>query len=184
MKSGILSGIVGLAVLVGAAGCGGEAESSARVAVDTPIGSATTAPSASRSGSATAPAGRTGSNATSRTTTGRASAPPSSGQSPTVSLTVVQQPSCPVHGTPDAPFSAPGTDLIISWTVTGADGAALAIDDPTRYAAYGTYDATGRLDLAFPCDTEKPTTKHTYTVWPAGHKNISKSVTVSAQSNP
>jgi hypothetical protein len=57
-----------------------------------------------------------------------------------------------VHGTPDAPFSTPGTGVTIEWSVTGTDGAALAVDDPTTYGAYGTsYPAEGRQELPFAC---------------------------------
>ncbi len=82
---------------------------------------------------------------------------------------------------PDAPFSQPGTDVKISWTVTGAPGAAVAVDDPSRYGAYGRdYPASGSLELAFPCDAAG-TTEHTYTVWPAGAEGSPRSITVSAR---
>jgi hypothetical protein len=96
------------------------------------------------------------------------------------SLRVVQQPSCPIQGDPDAPFSRPGTGVTISWKVTGASGAAVAVDDPGRYGAYGRdYPATGSLELAFPCGATG-TTVHTYTVWPAGAEGAPRSITVSA----
>lgn len=99
------------------------------------------------------------------------------------SFTVVQQPTCPVHGTPGAPFSSPGTDVKIAWTVTGAKGAALAVDDPGRYGAYGSdYPAGGSLSLPFGCDATG-TTSHTFTVWPAGSPGVSRSLTVSARSD-
>ncbi|WP_132126443.1 hypothetical protein [Actinocrispum wychmicini] len=103
---------------------------------------------------------------------------------PTVSISVVRQPTCPVHGTPDAPFSSPGTDVIISWKVTGASGAAVAVDNPNIYGAYGMYDATGQLTLAFGCSGTTGKTTHTYTVWSAGVKDVSKTISVSATNNP
>ncbi len=99
------------------------------------------------------------------------------------SFRVVSQPTCPVHGSPDAPFSSPGTPVTIAWSVTGADGAAIAVDDPGRYGAYGaSYPAKGQLELPFGCDATGITT-HTFTVWPAGAEGTSRSVTVSARSD-
>jgi hypothetical protein len=95
---------------------------------------------------------------------------------------ISKQPSCPVHGTPDAPFSSPGNDVTISWSVAGADGAAIAVDNPGTYAAYGTYGSSGSLTLPFGC-TDGTTTTHTYTVWPAGAKNVSKTISASAHSD-
>jgi hypothetical protein len=99
------------------------------------------------------------------------------------SLRVVQQPTCPVHGTPDAPYSSPGTDVVIAWSVSGAPGAALAVDNPGIYGAYGSdYPASGKLTLAFGCDGQG-TTSHSYTVWPAGTHDVSRTITVSAHSD-
>lgn len=95
------------------------------------------------------------------------------------SLRVVTAPTCPVVGTPDAPFSSPGHGVTIAWAVTGANGAALAVDNPGVYGAYGSYPASGRLTLSFPCDSAGTTT-HRYTVWPAGAEGVSKTLTVSA----
>jgi hypothetical protein len=97
------------------------------------------------------------------------------------SLAVVRKPSCPVVGTPDAPYSRPGVDVVIAWKVTGAPGAALAVDNPTVYGAYGTYGATGQLELAFTCSGGTGTTSHTYTIWPQGTPGVSKTITVTAQ---
>jgi hypothetical protein len=70
----------------------------------------------------------------------------------------------------------------LSWTVTGAGGAAIAVDNPDVYGAYGSdYPASGSLDLPFSCGSG--TTTHTYTVWPAGAKNVSKTISVSAHSD-
>jgi hypothetical protein len=105
---------------------------------------------------------------------------------PTAKITsfrVVQQPTCPVHGTPEAPFSSPGTDVVIAWSVSGAKGAAIAVDNPGIYGAYGSdYPASGTLSLAFGCD-KQGTNSHTYTVWPAGAHDVSKTITVSAHSD-
>jgi hypothetical protein len=99
------------------------------------------------------------------------------------SLRVVQQPTCPVHGTPDAPYSSPGTDVVIAWSVSGAKGAAIAVDNPGSYGAYGSdYPANGKLTLSFGCDGQG-TSSHTYTVWPAGTHDVSRTITVSAHSD-
>lgn len=115
---------------------------------------------------------------------GHANPPAPSAPSPKItSFRVVKQPTCPVHGTPDAPFSAPGTPVEIAWTVTGAKGAAIAVDNPGTYGAYGSdYGASGKLSLSFPCD-DGGTTTHSYTVWPAGAHDVSRTITVSAHSD-
>lgn len=170
--------LAGMGALI--AGCGGDAESSARIQVATATtGSTTPAPS-----SATGSTGRSGAATTTRATTTKASGEQTtSAAAEPVSISVVRQPTCPVHGTPEAPFSSPGTDVVISWRVTGATKAALSVDNPKVYAAYGTYEASGQLSLAFPCGTTPGTTTHTYTVWPAGNKNVSKTISVSARNN-
>lgn len=120
---------------------------------------------------------------THKTTTTTTSHPPAGPV--IVSFTVVQKPSCPINGTPDAPYSKPGTPVIIAWKITGAAGAAIAVDNPTLYGAYGKdYPATGQLELSFPCSGTTGQTTHKYTVWPKDAKTISKTLTVSAQNNP
>lgn len=98
------------------------------------------------------------------------------------SFTVVSEPSCPVVGTPDAPFSSPGAGVVIAWKISGAEGAAISVDNPGVYASYGgDYPATGQLELSFPCDGGSGETTHTYTVWPKGAEGVSKTLTVSAR---
>ncbi len=110
-------------------------------------------------------------------------APPAAPAAAIAGFRVVTQPVCAVHGTPDAPFSTPGSGVTIAWSVTGADGAALAVDNPTTYGAYGTsYPATGQQEFPFTCEPGT-TTSHTFTVWPAGAKGTSKTLTVSAHSD-
>ena len=99
------------------------------------------------------------------------------------SFRVVQQPTCPVHGTPDAPYSSPGTDVVIAWTVTGAKGAAIAVDNP---GIYGRTAATTRRAASCRCPSaatprEPPPTS--YTVWPAGAHDVSRTITASAHSD-
>jgi hypothetical protein len=183
MWKALLRGLVGLALLVGIGACGGTVESSARIGVNTTSAGASTATPPSSAGSTTTTTAK--SSATTTRATDTRSAPPVSGAAaPSVTLSAARQPTCPVRGAPDAPFSAPGTDVIIQWKVTGASGAALAVDNPKVYGAYGTYEAAGQLSLAFPCDDAAGKTTHNYTVWPAGNKNVSKTISVSAQNNP
>jgi hypothetical protein len=127
---------------------------------------------------------KTTAHTTSGTTPPATTTPPTDPAPKIVSFTVVQKPVCPVNGTPDAPFSQPGKPVVISWKITGADGAAISVDDPTNYGAYGsTYPATGQLELSFPCSNKAGQTTHKYTVWPKGYKTISQTLTVSAQNN-
>ena len=124
----------------------------------------------------------TGSGGGSGSGSGGHSGPPAPAAKVT-SLRVVQQPTCPVHGTPDAPYSSPGTDVVIAWSVSGAKGAAIAVDNPGVYGAYGSdYPASGTLTLSFGC-AGQGTTSHTYTVWPAGTHDVSRTITVSAHSD-
>jgi hypothetical protein len=104
--------------------------------------------------------------------------------SPKITKFVIsKQPSCPVNPNSNpGHVSSPGNDVTISWTVTGADGAAIAVDNPDTYAAYGMYGSSGSLTLPFGC-TDGTTTTHTYTVWPAGAKNVSKTISASAHSD-
>ena len=44
------------------------------------------------------------------------------------------------------------------------------------------YPASGKLTLPFGCDGQG-TTSHTYTVWPAGTHDVSRTITVSAHSD-
>jgi hypothetical protein len=180
----------GLAVLVGLglAGCGATQSGNPQAA---PESGTVTATSGTATGSTTAqapseqtPSGKAGSTQSQQPASSRPGGQTSNAPAATVSISVVKQPTCPVHGTPDAPFSSPGTDAVISWKVTGANGAALAVDNPTVYAAYGTYGATGQMSFAFGCSGTTGKTTHSYTVWPAGIKNVSKTISVSATNNP
>jgi hypothetical protein len=176
--------LFGLAVLIGAGlaltGCDGTVESSAGYKGSTPAADVTTPSSTTAHPSTT---GKATSIPTPRTTTTTAKQT-STTPKDKINLSVVTQPTCPVHGTPDAPFSSPGTDITIAWTVTGADKAALAVDNPKTYAAYGIYPASDKLTLAFGCDGTTGNTTHTYTIWPAGDPTNSKTISVSAQNNP
>lgn len=130
-------------------------------------------------------AGNTGGSGTDDSRSGGGSGGGPSAPSPKVTgLHVTSEPSCPVTATPGAPFSSPGDENVtIAWSVTGADGAALAVDQPGSYGAYGSdYPASGSLQFAFGC-TPGGTTTHTYTVWPAGAHGVSRTITVSAHSD-
>ena len=201
----VLAGLAALATL-GLTACGGSVDGSAHAVAPaaeaaTPSASAaptsapatpTPAPAVAAPGQAN-PAPANGSGAGSAGSGGGSSSGGSGGHggnpapstpSPRItSFRVVQQPTCPVHGTPDAPFSKPGTDVVIAWSVTGAKGAAIAVDNPGVYGAYGSdYPASGKLSLPFGCDSGGTTT-HSYTVWPAGAHNVSRTITASAHSD-
>jgi hypothetical protein len=186
--STLLLAAIAAAVVLGVSGCGavgGAAHAEA------PIGTDTSAPATPGAAASGAPAAGAPAGGGSSSGGGQAPAPapakggsgggaPAAPAAKVTALRVAQQPSCPIQGTPDAPFSKPGTDVKISWTVTGAAGAAVAVDNPGVYGAYGSsYPASGSLSLAFPCDATG-TTKHTYTVWPAGDHDDPKTITVSA----
>ena len=99
-----------------------------------------------------------------------------------VSFTVAKKPSCPVVGTPDNPQSYPGQPVTISWKISGASGVTLSIDGPGKYRDYDGLQ--GSETLSFPCDTSRPTSTHTYTIRTFGGNAVTKTITVSAQSNP
>jgi hypothetical protein len=85
---------------------------------------------------------------------------------------------CPVVGTPDAPFSRPGS-VKVSWSVTGAKGASLSIDGGLFSS---DLPASGSQTLPFACE-KTGTNTHTYTVTPVGPKGSSKSTKASARSD-
>jgi hypothetical protein len=205
----VLAGLAALAVF-GLSACGGATDGSAHAAAPAgstasstvtasaapspapaptpaPVGAAPVASgrgAGTGGGAAPAPAPAGGSGGGSNTGGGGGGGSNTGGASgPKITkFVVVQKPVCPRSGTPDAPATVEARDVVIAWTVTGADGAAIAVDNPDIYAAYGTYGASGSLSLPFGC-TDGTTTTHTYTVWPAGAKNVSKTISVSAHSD-
>jgi hypothetical protein len=197
----VLAGLAALAT-VGLTACGGSVDGSAHAvapAAETVTPSASAAPTSAPATPTPAPAvgvpgqanpapgnGSAGSGGGSGSggSGGHGGNPAPSTPSPRItSFRVVRQPTCPVHGTPDAPFSKPGTDVVIAWSVTGTKAAAIAVDNPGVYGAYGSdYPASGKLSLPFGCDNGGTTT-HSYTVWPAGTHNVSRTITASAHSD-
>jgi hypothetical protein len=149
-----------------------------------PDGRASSGSAGKPGGSGTGTGGGTsGGSGGSGTGGGTGSGAPTAPAAKITSFRVVSQPACAVRGTPDAPFSSPGKGVTIAWTVTGAKGAAIAVDNPDVYGAYGSaYPASGQLELPFTC-SGPGTTTHTFTVWPAGAKGVSKTLTVSARSD-
>jgi hypothetical protein len=135
-----------------------------------------TAP-ARNTGGTTGGGTNTGGSGTGGGNSGGGTAPSAPG--PKITKFAVSKPSCSVNSAPG--FTSEGS-VKLSWTVTGAGGAAIAVDNPDVYGAYGSdYPASGSLDLPFSCGSG--TTTHTYTVWPAGAKNVSKTISVSAHSD-
>ncbi|GIF26590.1 hypothetical protein BJ973_001034 [Actinoplanes tereljensis] len=96
-----------------------------------------------------------------------------------VSFKLVQKPKCP-EGT--AVFRAPAVPAIIKWTITGADSAALSVDDPTNTpGTYGPEPLTGTEEFTFSCATEVGSTeKHTYAIWALGADGKKRSKTITA----
>jgi hypothetical protein len=187
---GVAAGL--LIAVAGATGCGAlqsgqgrAAPTSVSTVTVTAPASTTAAATSTESGSAeggvTEVAESTTKHRPATTTTARPHVP----AGPKIeSFTVVSEPTCPVAGTPDAPFSSPGSGVVIAWKVSGAEGAAISVDNPGMYASYGgDYPAAGQLELSFPCEGGSGETTHTYTVWPKDSKGVSKTLTVSARNN-
>lgn len=113
-------------------------------------------------------------------------APSTSASSPAggariVSFTLVQKPRCP-EGT--AVFRAPAVPAIIKWTITGATGAALSVDDPTHTAGtYGPEPLSGTETFTFGCHGPVGSTeKHTYAIYTVGGgPQHSKTITATAK---
>lgn len=80
-------------------------------------------------------------------------------QGPVISyFRIKQKPQCP-QGTNVNPI--PGVDLIVEWSVSGADKVTLAVDGP---GVYNTYGPKGSETFSFGCGDGKAgdTVKHTY----------------------
>jgi hypothetical protein len=99
-----------------------------------------------------------------------------------VSFKVVQKPKCE-EGT--AVFRAEAVPLIIKWRITGADSAALSVDDPTGTpGTYGPVELTGTQEFMFSCSGEVGSTEtHTYAIYTVGggtqkHKTLKVSAKV------
>ncbi|WP_213012211.1 hypothetical protein [Paractinoplanes toevensis] len=98
-----------------------------------------------------------------------------------VSFKLVQKPKCP-EGT--AVFRAPAVPAIIKWKITGADSAALSVDDPTHTpGTYGPEPLSGTEEFQFSCAGEVGSVeKHTYAIWAlGGGKQHSKTITATAK---
>jgi hypothetical protein len=84
-----------------------------------------------------------------------------------VSFKVVQKPKC-AEGT--AVFRAAAVPLIIEWTITGATGGALSVDDTTNTpGTYGSVDLHGSQAFPFSCAGDVGTTEtHTFALYTVG----------------
>jgi hypothetical protein len=84
-----------------------------------------------------------------------------------VSFKVVQKPKC-AEGT--AVFRAAAVPLIIEWTIAGATGGALSVDDPTNTpGTYGSVDLHGSQAFPFSCAGNVGTTEtHTFALYTVG----------------
>ena len=98
-----------------------------------------------------------------------------------VSFKVVQKPKC-AEGT--AVFRADPVDLIIKWKITGADSAALSVDDPTHTpGTYGPEALSGTESFGFSCAGPTGSIEtHTYAIYTVGGgPQKSKTLKVSAK---
>lgn len=91
---------------------------------------------------------------------------------------VKQKPKCP-EGT--AVFRAPAVPLVIEWKITGAESAALSVDDPTGTpGTYGPAELEGTQEFTFACGGPVGSVeKHTYAIYTVGG-GTQKSRTISA----
>jgi len=99
-----------------------------------------------------------------------------------VSFTVAQKPKCE-EGT--AVFRAKAVPLIIKWKITGADSAALSVDDTTGTpGTYGPVARTGTEEFPFSCSGAVGSTEtHTFAIYTVGggtqrHKTLKVSAKV------
>jgi hypothetical protein len=159
-------------------------------------GTGSPVPTLATSQSSTSAPGASG-NTSSSTTTSTKAAPHTSTHHSTAtsgavinSFAVSQQPRCPVVATSDAPFSAPGQPVTLTWDVSGASDVALSIDDPNFYASnhtgsYGTYPPSGSVTIDFQCNgMTQPNTTHTYTLDTVSTPSREKTLTVTVPTNP
>jgi hypothetical protein len=127
------------------------------------IGGAPTATASPGAGSGANTGTGTG---TGTTNTGQNTGTGNGGQSPAAKGPVIsyfrikQKPQCP-QGTNVDPI--PGVDLIVEWSVSGADKVTLAVDGP---GIYNTYGPKGSETFSFGCGDGKPgeLVSHTYTL--------------------
>jgi hypothetical protein len=116
------------------------------------------------------------------TTSAKPTAKKTSSEGPRiVSFKVKQQPRC-AEGT--AVFRAKATPLIIEWTISGATGGALSVDDPTGTpGTYGSVDLHGTMEFPFGCGGAIGTTEtHKYALYTVGGgPQRSKTITASAK---
>jgi hypothetical protein len=93
-----------------------------------------------------------------------------------VSFEVVQHPRC-ASGT--TKYETPAVPLKITWTVSGATGVALSVDDPNRVGSYGNYGVEETMEFTFSCGGAVGSTEtHKYTIHTTGGSGQAKSKTL------
>jgi hypothetical protein len=131
--------------------------------------------------SPTAPPADNGAGSTATTNTGSGSGATASApaKGPVISyFRIKQKPQCP-QGTNVNPI--PGVDLVVEWSVSGADSVTLAVDGP---GIYNTYGPKGSETFSFGCGGGTPgqMVSHTYTlVAEQDGKQAKKTLTASAK---
>ena len=156
--------VVAATVMAGLTGCGAIDGTAAPAASSVPAGMGS-------------PEKAAGSDSVDATPVGSTKKTPKHKSSPThapkphgpriVSFKVVQKPKC-AEGT--AVFRAEAVPLIIKWKITGADSAALSVDDPTGTpGTYGPVELHGTQEFAFSCSGPVGSTEtHTYAIYTVG----------------
>ncbi len=172
--------IVAGAVVLAGAGCASHAKSKAGDgdSGDSAFigGAPSTAPPADGTGSGTGTGTGTGTTDTGQNTgNGSGSSPAPKG--PVISyFRIKQKPQCP-QGTSVNPIA--GVDLVVEWSVSGADEVTLAVDGPGIYNSYGP---KGNETFAFGCGSGRKQgdiIKHTYTLV-AEHDGVEAKKTLTA----
>jgi hypothetical protein len=172
--------VVATAVVTGLTGCSAIGPSAAPAPSSVPAGMGspeqaddTATADSSSSGSGTETETGTGTDSGSAGSTGKPHSTPTRTHSSKphgpriVSFKVVQKPKC-AEGT--AVFRAEAVPLIIKWKITGADSAALSVDDPTGTpGTYGPAALSGTEEFTFSCGGAVGSTEtHTYAIYTVG----------------
>jgi hypothetical protein len=108
-----------------------------------------------------------------------------------VSFTAIQQPVCPVVPTVDAPFSAPGKNVILRWKAVNVPAVSLSLDGPHYFdtAKTGNFETglatSGELEVPFNCNpADQPTTTHTYTLDTEGPVHLHQTISITKRTSP
>jgi hypothetical protein len=179
------AGVVGLAgcAATGAPSAGAAPSTSAEAGLGGPAASPSPSPTsaATKTKTKTETKTKTKSSRTKKASTTKTTSTPTSSGPRIVSFKVAQQPRC-AEGT--AVFRAAAVPLIIEWTIAGATGGELSVDDPTGTpGTYGSVGLRGSMEFTFGCNGDIGTTEtHTYALYTVGGgPQRSKTISASAK---